>query len=829
MNLYKLDATQGLQLSRTYMRRNGFAFLAIAILFLSLICSQLYASRRAAQESARTHAKNLALVLESKLVTDFEAAHDAAAAMATEIRANAMQQQMTGKYRPQITQWLKSRVGNIRSASALRYFDAHGDLLYSNIDDDVSFNIADRAFFQQARDEPEQAVIFSEVILSRSTGRTSLVVAKEIRGEHGAFLGMATTLIDLNALYNDLRNIELGVGGTVVLRRLENGAQVLRLPGPVEVDNTPVPNIPIRLAILKDGPTGSIEVASPVDGVVRLYGYRAVGSYPFYVSFGIPKSTYLAEWRRNSVTTLLASALFLIVLVAIFLQLARAESQRERTEFLHRRNADRRQGIFASLSEGLVFQDKNGGVIDANPAAEQLLGLRRDQLFGMTSMDPMWQMIREDRTPFPGDEHPPMVALRTGQALRNQIMGIVNGKGNFLWISVNANPVFGENKTIPDGVISTFSDVTERKQAEIDLRIAAIAFQSQEGMMITDTNGVILRVNQAFTDITGYTAAEAVGQTSHLLDSGRHDEYFFSKMRNTILRTGGWQGEIWGRRKNGEVHPKWLTIAAVKDETGAITHFVSTHADITERKNADAALLNLNRELSESRQRLRGLAAQNEARRERERKHIAREVHDELGQVLTALRMDISLLGMRFSALDPAMNEKVLDMKTLVDRALQGVRNVAMNLRPTALDMGLVPAIEWLRQEFIRKTQIACTLDAREESIPLDEARAVVVFRIVQESLTNITRYAQASQVVITLDLHGDELRLEIRDNGCGFDLGAARKGKTFGLLGMRERALALGGHVNIISAPDKGTIIGLSIPIDLSISTDLDTAKETP
>lgn len=471
----------------------------------------------------------------------------------------------------------------------------------------------------------------------------------------------------------------------------------------------------------------------------------------------------------------------------------------------------------------MIFQNKDGIIIDVNPAAEQLLGLSRDELLGMSCIDSWRQAVRDDGTRFPGHQHPAMVALRTGQPVRNQIMGIVAPGRDLRWMSISSNPIFGQSEAAPDTVVTMFSDVTERKQAETDLRIAATAFQSQEGMMVTDNKGVILRVNRVFTEITGYTAEEVVGQTPRLLQSGHHDAYFYRKMWNSILRTGGWQGEIWGRRRNGDVYPKWLTISAVKDDVGAITHFVGTHSDITERKNADAAMLNLNRELSESRQRLRGLAAQNEARLEGERKHIAQEVHDELGQVLTALRMDLSLLGMRFGSLDPAVNDKVLDMKRLVDRAILGVRNVAVNLRPTALDMGLAPAIEWLCSEFTRLTTIACVLDAGEENIDLDETRAVVIFRIVQESLTNITRYAHASQVEITLGLRGRELGLEVRDNGCGFDRAAVAKRKSFGLLGMRERALALGGHVDIISAPGKGTVIGVSIPIDF------DTAKENP
>ena len=133
----------------------------------------------------------------------------------------------------------------------------------------------------------------------------------------------------------------------------------------------------------------------------------------------------------------------------------------------------------------------------------------------------------------------------------------------------------------------------EKRAIEADLRIAASAFETQEGLMITDADGVILRVNQAFTDTTGYTAEEAVGKTPRILKSGRHNEDFFRAMWETINKTGKWQGEIWDRRKNGEVYPKWLTISAVKQEDGVVTHYVGSHFDITERKAAEENIKHL--------------------------------------------------------------------------------------------------------------------------------------------------------------------------------------------------------------------------------------------
>ena len=141
--------------------------------------------------------------------------------------------------------------------------------------------------------------------------------------------------------------------------------------------------------------------------------------------------------------------------------------------------------------------------------------------------------------------------------------------------------------------VGSISDISFRKAAESELRIAATAFESQAGMMVTDPNGVILRVNRAFTETTGYSAADIVGKTPSLLKSGRHDAAFYAAMWEQLRTTGTWQGEVWDRRKNGEIFPKWLAITAVKGEEGAITHYVGAHQDITERKIAEERIKEL--------------------------------------------------------------------------------------------------------------------------------------------------------------------------------------------------------------------------------------------
>ncbi|MFM0592713.1 bifunctional diguanylate cyclase/phosphodiesterase [Paraburkholderia dilworthii] len=168
----------------------------------------------------------------------------------------------------------------------------------------------------------------------------------------------------------------------------------------------------------------------------------------------------------------------------------------------------------------------------------------------------------------------------------------VRKDGALIWLSVSWVPI-SDSRGNGIGFRTSGRDITERKQAEAELRIAAVAFDSMEPMMITDFGARILRVNTAFTECTGYTAEEIVGETPQVLRSDRHDVAFFRTMWETIHRAGGWQGEIWDRRKNGEVYPKWLTISAVMGENGIVSHYVCTHHDITERKIAEERIKEL--------------------------------------------------------------------------------------------------------------------------------------------------------------------------------------------------------------------------------------------
>lgn len=331
----------------------------------------------------------------------------------------------------------------------------------------------------------------------------------------------------------------------------------------------------------------------------------------------------------------------------------------------------------------------------------------------------------------------------------------------------------------------------ERQRRSLEGMFEEVIEFAPDAFVLCDHQGTILRINRRAEQLFGCRRENLVGRSVAV-----------------VIPNGLAAGfNLVCRRCDGSEFPADINVGPLQTPQGNLV--MAVVRDVTDRKRTAQWL-------EESREQLRQLVTQNEAVREMERKHLAREVHDELGQLLTGLRMEMSLLEMRFGAHNPGLAENVQGMKSLLDRALQGVRHVVTNLRPTALELGLVAALESVCAEFTQRTGIACAFHTLEQAVDLDEARAVVVFRIVQESLTNVTRHAHASQVSVTLGRDGNTLGVEVRDNGQGFDPTAAAGAASFGLLGMRERAHGLGGRLNIVTAPGQGVVVGLSIPFNV-------------
>ena len=229
---------------------------------------------------------------------------------------------------------------------------------------------------------------------------------------------------------------------------------------------------------------------------------------------------------------------------------------------------------------------------------------------------------------------------------------------------------------------------------------------------------------------------------------------------------------------------------------------------------------NASKEIRESREQLRALSLRQQNLREEERKRIALEIHDELGQNLTGLKMDMHLLNQQIktSGLECDSDEtssKMTDLMALVDQTILNVRRIATELRPPILDdLGLVAAIEWQTQEFQRRSGITCVLSTNVESVELDTEFSTAVFRIFQEALTNITRHAEAHTINVELKTQDNTLTLRVEDDGKGIEAKTLDNISSLGLLGMHERARLIGGQLQIFNGDENGTIVLLTASI---------------
>jgi signal transduction histidine kinase len=225
-------------------------------------------------------------------------------------------------------------------------------------------------------------------------------------------------------------------------------------------------------------------------------------------------------------------------------------------------------------------------------------------------------------------------------------------------------------------------------------------------------------------------------------------------------------------------------------------------------------------EFRRSTEQLRELSARLQSVREEERTRISRAIHDELGQTLTGLKMDVAWLQGHLEPQQPALLAKTQAMSKLIDTTIQTVRRISTELRPGILDLGLVATIEWQLQEFQTRTGVESKLITALEETALDDAGSTAVFRILQEILTNVARHAQATQVEVILEERAGFLKLQVRDNGRGITNSEIHSPKSIGLLGMQERARLRAGKVRLYGTAGKGTIVTVQLPLNLAGET---------
>ncbi len=481
---------------------------------------------------------------------------------------------------------------------------------------------------------------------------------------------------------------------------------------------------------------------------------------------------------------------------------ARDITERKQAEETLRQSEHRFHSALDNMMEGCQILGNDWQYLYINDAAAVHNRRPKEELLGKRFKD-VW----------PGIEKTQVFAI-VRRSLEERVahhveIEFVFPSGDAGWFEMSIQPV-------PEGVFILSMDITGRKQAEERLQLSEHNLAEAERIgntgswkydVASDTASWSENMFRIF-DVDPAMPKELVFK--HFVENLVHPDdrtHILSVFQDALAGKRPYDLEYRVVKRDGSMRDIHALAETLRDEHGKAIGMIGKVEDITERKRAEEAIRS-------SHEQLRALSGYLQQVREEERTMIAREIHDELGQQLTALKMDLAWVHKRLRAAD-VLAEKTASILARLDTTIHTVRKIATELRPGILDdLGLVAALEWQAKEFQSRSGITCTLTSDVEEVVLDSARSTALFRIFQESLTNVARHSGATRVTARLHQADDTLTMEISDNGKGIGIPAKSGQRTFGLLGMQERAILLGGMLEFLETPRGGTTVLVKIPL---------------
>jgi two-component system sensor histidine kinase UhpB len=464
--------------------------------------------------------------------------------------------------------------------------------------------------------------------------------------------------------------------------------------------------------------------------------------------------------------------------------------------------------VHAAL-EAVVMVDDQQRIVLINPAGLSMFGLTNEQAVGMELGQLIPQRLRAAHHQHvrqfseSGETERPM-------SRRGQVLGLrANGEEFPLEAAIFKSEVVQPTGTVTyhTALLRDLTDINRMSSIieQLNQRLRSVFERAPVAIWITEKDRVVF-ANRACAQLVGFEGPEPlVGRSIFELLAPDSHEPVRSKLRDIEREEGVsvLMGAI--QRTDATVREVEMVVAVLPDHERSFVQMVIS--DVTQRSREKNDLLR-------SRRTLRELSASLVEAREEERRRIARELHDELGQRLTALKLE--MIACQRDHLNLGVDERAQLMLDMLDETVASTRRIAMDLRPLMLDdLGLTEAIDWLVTEFNRRTGIEVDARLDEDVRDLPAHLSTTLYRIVQEALTNITRHARATRVSISLKACHPELQLTIEDNGVGFAQGTrSRNPGSFGLLGIRERALMLGGRLAVGNGPEGGARLVVRVPL---------------
>jgi PAS domain S-box-containing protein len=458
--------------------------------------------------------------------------------------------------------------------------------------------------------------------------------------------------------------------------------------------------------------------------------------------------------------------------------------------------------ILAHHSQVGCYIMQDGKFQFVNSHFQEYAGYTGDE---MLTMKPTSLILPEDRRKTARNT----IMMLRGQRLSPYEFRILTKDGGIKWITEAVMSITYREKR---AILGNSMDITERKEAnrrleELEALESSILDAIPQAVVGLHERRINF-ANHAVEFIFGWNSKELIGKNIHVVYRNEKEADTIGKLfYSNLEKQRTFETEFPCLRKDGR---KILCRIKASRIGGKLfeKRIVVTFEDITAQKKAQE-------DLERSRQELRNLSVHLQSVREEELTRVARKIHDELGQSLTALQMDLSWLLNRLPANSKAIREKTHSMHDLVDATIESVHNISTELRPSLLDdLGLPAAIEWQAEDFRKRFNVPCQIYIDRGTFAIDQELATAIFRIFQETLTNIARHAKASLCKVSLTENENELCLEVRDNGIGITQHQIDNPRSFGIIGMRERTHLWGGTVHVCNAKPSGTTVKVRIPL---------------
>ncbi|MGA2216649.1 MAG: PAS domain S-box protein [Terracidiphilus sp.] len=468
---------------------------------------------------------------------------------------------------------------------------------------------------------------------------------------------------------------------------------------------------------------------------------------------------------------------------------------------------ERWTAVLGSIGEAVIATDSEGRITFLNPIAAALTGWRPEEALNQP-IGNVLKLINEESGMTADNEVLHVLKDKKILAVANHV-DLVTRDGREVAVEHSAAPIFAaEGKVI--GVVLVFRDVAERRRERIaTAEQAALLELTQDSVFVIDMEGRVQFWSRGAEAMLGYSSAEAAGKIAHEMLCTEFPEPF-TGITAQLMRVGHWEGDLIKTAKNGSlvvVAGRWALQWGTRGQPPRV---LVVNSDITQRKRGEELLV-LQRE------QLRALADRLQWVREEDRKRVACDLHDQIGQILTAIKMDMSWMSRHLPKSEGGVLARLKESIQAVDDGVKAVRTICSGLRPGVLDdLGLAAAIEWQAGEFTSRNNVLCQVSVPPVDLHLDGDRATATFRIFQECLTNVVRHAQAKQVRVALSQEDENIVLVVQDDGIGFrESDLSNTLGSLGLLGMKERAQSCGGDVQISSSPGSGTTVTVRVPVD--------------